>query len=90
MRDSYTCLLYTSEITWSNNLLIMSGCKPDEAKEFYMRLCIANGYGKRELERQIDSMLYEMCIRDRPSSADLRRAGRHAGPAGRDAAVYEH
>ncbi len=47
------------EITWSNNLLIMSGCKTDEAKEFYMRLCIVNGYGKRELERQIDSMLYE-------------------------------
>ena len=47
------------EITWSNNLLIMSGCKTDEAKEFYMRLCIANGYAKRELERQIDSMLYE-------------------------------
>jgi predicted nuclease of restriction endonuclease-like (RecB) superfamily len=37
----------------------MSGCKTDEAKEFYMRLCIANGYGKRELERQIDCMLYE-------------------------------
>ena len=32
------------EITQSNNLLIMSGCKTDEAKEFYMRLCIANGY----------------------------------------------
>lgn len=47
------------EITWSNSLLIMSGCKTDEAKGFYMRLCIANGYGKRELERQIDSMLYE-------------------------------
>ena len=47
------------EITWSNNLLIMSGCKTDEAKEFYMRLCISNCYGKRELERQIDSMLYE-------------------------------
>ena len=47
------------EITWSNNLLIMSGCKTDESKEFYIRLCIANGYGKRELERQIDSMLYE-------------------------------
>ncbi len=47
------------EITWSNNLLIMSGCKTDEAKEFYMRLCIANGYAKRDLERQIDSMLYE-------------------------------
>ena len=47
------------EITWSNNLLIMAGCKTDEAKEFYLRLCISNGYGKRELERQIDSMLFE-------------------------------
>lgn len=47
------------EITWSNNLLIMAGCKTDEAKEFYLRLTIANGYGKRELERQIDSMLFE-------------------------------
>ena len=47
------------EITWSNNLLIMSGCKTEESKEFYMKLCIANGYGKRELERQIDSLLFE-------------------------------
>ena len=47
------------EITWSNNLLIMAGCKTDEAKEFYLRLTIANSYGKRELERQIDSMLFE-------------------------------
>lgn len=45
------------EITWSNNLIIMSNCKTDEAKEFYIRLCIDNNYGKRELERQIDSML---------------------------------
>ena len=47
------------EISWSNNLLILTGCKTDEAKEFYMRLCIRYGYSKRELERQIDSMLYE-------------------------------
>ncbi len=47
------------EIAWSNNLIIMSGCKTDEAKEFYIRLCISNGYSKRELERQIDSMLFE-------------------------------
>ena len=32
------------EITWSNNLLIMSGCKSDESKEFYLKLCIVNGY----------------------------------------------
>ena len=59
------------EITWSNNLLIMSGCKTDEAKEFYMRLCIANGYGKRELERQIDSMLYERTMLSTAKHRDL-------------------
>ena len=59
------------EITWSNNLLIMSGCKTDEAKEFYLRLCIANGYGKRELERQIDSMLYERTMLSTAKHHDL-------------------
>ena len=59
------------EITWSNNLLIMSGCKTDEAKEFYLRLCIANSYGKRELERQIDSMLYERTMLSSVNNKDL-------------------
>lgn len=59
------------EITWSNNLLIMSGCKTDEAKEFYLQLCIANGYGKRELERQIDSMLYERTMLSTAKHHDL-------------------
>ncbi|AEF83676.1 conserved hypothetical protein [Treponema primitia ZAS-2] len=47
------------EITWSNNLLIMAGAKSDESMEFYIRLCIKHNYSKRELERQIDSMLFE-------------------------------
>lgn len=47
------------EITWTNNLLIMAGTKSDEAREFYLRLCIKNRYSKRELDRQIDSMLFE-------------------------------
>ena len=47
------------EISWTSNLIIMSGCKTDEAREFYMRLCIVNRYSKRELERQIGSMLFE-------------------------------
>lgn len=59
------------EISWSNNLLIMSGCKTDEAKEFYIRLTIANNYGKRELERQIDSMLYERTMLSSVKNAEL-------------------
>ena len=47
------------EISWTSNLLIMSGWKTDEVREFYLRLCIANRYSKRELERQIESMLFE-------------------------------
>lgn len=47
------------EISWTNNLLIMTACKTDEAREFYINACINNQYSKRELERQIDSMLYE-------------------------------
>ncbi|MDE5601061.1 MAG: PDDEXK nuclease domain-containing protein [Clostridia bacterium] len=58
-RDDKKLSPLVREITWSNNLLIMAGCKTDEAREFYLKLCIANNYGKRELERQIDSMLFE-------------------------------
>lgn len=47
------------EISWSNNLLILVGAKTDEAREFYLRLSAKNNYSKRELERQIDSLLFE-------------------------------
>ena len=36
-----------------------------------MRLCIENGYGKRELERQIDSMLYERTVLSAAKNRDL-------------------
>ena len=47
------------EINWTNNLIIMSRAKTVEAREFYLTLAIKNRYSKRELERQIDSMLFE-------------------------------
>ena len=59
------------EISWSNNLLIMAGCKTDDAKEFYLKLSIANGYGKRELERQIDSMLFERTMLSTAKNKEL-------------------
>lgn len=48
-----------TQLSWSNHLLIMSGCKSDVEREFYMRLCIKENYSKRELERQINSGYYE-------------------------------
>jgi len=47
------------EISWSNNLLILSKTKDLNEKEFYIRLCIKGNYSKRELERQIESGFYE-------------------------------
>jgi len=47
------------EISWTNNLIIMSRAKTVEAREFYLTLAVKNRYSKRELERQIDSMLFE-------------------------------
>lgn len=48
-----------AQISWTNHLLIMSGCKTDEEREFYIRLCIKENYSKRQLERQLDSGYYE-------------------------------
>jgi Uncharacterized conserved protein len=47
------------EISWTNNLIIMSRAKTDEMREFYLMLSVKNNYSSRELERQIDSMLFE-------------------------------
>ena len=50
------------EISWTNNLLIMMSAKSDEEREFYLLLSSKNNYSKRELERQIDSGLFERAM----------------------------
>ena len=50
------------EISWTHNLLIIIGTKTDEAREFYLTLTAKNNYSKRELERQLDSMLFERAM----------------------------
>ena len=48
-----------TQISWTNHLLILSGAKSIEEKEFYVRLCIKEKYSKRELERQINSAYFQ-------------------------------
>ena len=48
-----------TQLSWTNHLLIMSGSKSEEEREFYMRLAIKERYSKRQLERQMDSGYYE-------------------------------
>jgi predicted nuclease of restriction endonuclease-like (RecB) superfamily len=50
------------EISWTNNMIILSKSKTVEEREFYIRLSIKERLSKRELERQIDRRVFERII----------------------------
>jgi predicted nuclease of restriction endonuclease-like (RecB) superfamily len=50
------------EISWTNNMIILSKSKTTEEREFYIRLSIKERLSKRELERQIDRRVFERII----------------------------
>ena len=50
------------ELSWSSHLHIISKTKTIEEKEFYLRLTVQEKYSVRELERQIDSGLFERVV----------------------------
>lgn len=54
-----------TQLSWTNHLLIMSGSKSDEEREFYMRLAVKERYSSRQLERQMDSGYYERYVLSR-------------------------
>lgn len=60
-KDLPKLLPLVREISWTNNLMILSMRRPDE-REFYLKLCIQERYTKRELERQISSSLFERTV----------------------------
>ena len=47
------------QISWTNNLTIMSRSKSADERLFYLQLCIHDRLSTRQLDRQIDSALYE-------------------------------
>jgi predicted nuclease of restriction endonuclease-like (RecB) superfamily len=50
------------ELSWTHNQLIVGKCKRDEEREFYLRLSQSESWTSRELERQINSALFERTI----------------------------
>lgn len=48
-----------AKISWTHHLIIIGRCKSAEEREFYIRLCIQDHYSKRELDRQINSGVFE-------------------------------
>lgn len=50
------------EISWTNNLIILSRAKSMEEREFYLGLSKQEKFSSRELERQINSGVFEWTI----------------------------
>lgn len=58
-KDDEIATPLVTQLSWSNNLLILSGSKTKEERLFYLQLAVKNKYSKRELDRQISSSYYE-------------------------------
>lgn len=58
-KDDEIATPLVTQLSWSNNLLILSGSKSKEERHFYLKLACKNKYSKRELDRQISSSYYE-------------------------------
>lgn len=66
-----------TQLNWSNHLKLLSGCKTNDERIFYMQLCIKQGYSARELARQVDSGYYEryMLSKTHPMPAIMQARG---------------
>ena len=58
-KDDEIATPLVTQLSWTNNLLILSGAKNKEERHFYLKLSIKNNYSKRELDRQISLAYYE-------------------------------
>ncbi len=78
------------ELSWTNNTIIFSRCKTIEEREYYLRLCLAERYSSRELERQINASQFERAVTGQPKlSAVLRELHPGIGSTFKDGYVLE-
>jgi len=49
-------------LSWTHNLIILSKCKTEEERSFYLKLSVEQRWTKRELEQQINKALFERTI----------------------------
>jgi len=51
-----------TQLPWTHNLIILTQSKRPDEREFYMRMAIAERWGKRELEKQFNRALFERAV----------------------------
>lgn len=72
-RDQPKLSPLVTELHWTHHLLIMSRCKRNDEREFYLRLATREKWGKRELERQLNGALFERVALAPPKLAPALR-----------------
>jgi predicted nuclease of restriction endonuclease-like (RecB) superfamily len=71
-------------------LVLISRTKTDEEREFYLRLCLQEKISVRELERQINSGVFErVIIGNETISSSLREIHQDATNTFKDTYVFE-
>lgn len=58
-RDHEKLSTVLRELRWTHNVIILHQTQSMEEREFYLKTCINERWSRRELERQINSSLYE-------------------------------
>jgi predicted nuclease of restriction endonuclease-like (RecB) superfamily len=61
-RDDAKVSPLVTQLPWTHNLLILSGTRRREEREFYLRMALRERWSKRELERQLGGALFERVV----------------------------
>ena len=78
------------QISWTNNLIILTRTKTPEERAFYLTLCVNERLSKRDLNRQLDAALYERTKVATPKlSPQVRQIAPQADQVFRDQYVLE-
>ena len=96
MRQFYETYAYNlkvsallTQLTWTNHLLILSKSKSHEEREFYIMLSIKERYSSRELERQIDSGVFERTMLSKKVSSVMTQLPKEVASAFKDTYVLD-
>lgn len=70
-RDQPIVAAVLQQLPWTHHLMILARCKRPEEREFYLRTSAKEHWSSRELDRQLNSALFERMVLSRPKVAPV-------------------
>lgn len=79
-----------TQLSWTHHCLLMSRCKSPAERQFYLQLATKERYSTRELDRQINSGIFERTrLADIKRSTSLQQRGQSVSGIFRDSYVLD-